>query len=346
MNKRVEKLRNKIDDNTAVYITSRANILYYSGFTSEDASLIISHDKAVIITDSRYTVQAHIQSPDFELRDISEGILNILKDFPENIWYEEDNITVGQYNKIVSDGKHYFPRQSEISYLRRFKDSYEIDKLRQAEKIGDEAFSHILDYIKPGISERDVALEIEFFMRKNGASGLSFETIAASGVRSCMPHGTASDKLIEKGDFITLDFGCVFEGYCSDMTRTVAVGSVSDRQREVYNVVLKAQTTALSEIAVGKKCRDIDKTARDIISSAGYGEYFGHSLGHGVGIMIHEQPVFSPRSDDVIADGNIVTVEPGIYIPDSFGVRIEDLVAVYDNKIENLTSSSKELIIL
>lgn len=346
MNKRVEKLRNNISDNTAVYITSRANILYYSGFTSEDASLLISHDRAVIITDSRYTVQARIQSPDFELRDISEGILNILKDFPENIWYEEDNITVGQYNKIVSDDKYYFPRQTEISYLRRFKEPYEIDKIRQAEKIGDEAFSHILNYIKIGMSERDVALELEFFMRKNGASGLSFETIAASGVRSCMPHGTASDKLIESGDFLTLDFGCVFEGYCSDMTRTVAIGNVSNRQREVYDIVLKAQTTALSEIAVGKRCRDIDKTARDIISSAGYGKYFGHSLGHSVGIMIHEQPALSPRCDDVIADGNIVTVEPGIYIPDSFGVRIEDLVAVYDNKVENLTSSSKELIIL
>ena len=346
MNKRVEKLRNSIDDHTAVFISGQANILYYSGFTSEDAFLIISHDKAVIITDSRYTIQAKIQSPDFELIDISCGITEILKQFPENIWYEEDELTVGQFNQIVSENKNFIPRQSEISFFRKFKDEYEINKIRQAEQIGDAAFSHILDYIKVGMTETEIALELEFFMRKQGASGLSFETIAASGVRSCMPHGTATDKKIENGDFLTLDFGCIFEGYCSDMTRTVAIGSVSEKQKEIYDTVLKAQTTALSEISVGKKCCDIDKTARNIIKDAGYGEYFGHGLGHSVGIMIHEAPTLSTRCIELISEGNTLTVEPGIYIPDLFGVRIEDLVAVHNGKVENLTSSPKELIIL
>lgn len=346
MHKRLEKLRSSIGDNDAVLITSKANIFYYSGFTSEDARLVISHNDAVIITDSRYTVQAQRQAPDFRLCDISEGIQNILKKFPQNIWYEEEDLTVGEFNKISTLDKSFFPKQSEISMLRRFKDNDEISKTREAEKIGDEAFSHILKFIKPGITENEIALELEFFMRKQGASGLSFETIAASGVRSCMPHGTASDKVIENGDFLTLDFGCVFEGYCSDMTRTVAIGSVSEKQREVYNVVLKAQTMALSALAEGRKCCDIDKIARDIIKDSGYGDYFGHGLGHSVGLLIHEQPSLSPRCSDIIQNGNILTVEPGIYIPNEFGVRIEDLVAVYNGTIENLTNSPKELIIL
>ncbi len=346
MNNRVEKLRNSIDDYTAVFISGRANILYYSGFTSEDAYLVISHDKAIIITDSRYTVQAKIQCPEFELIDISCGITEVLKQFPQNIWYEEDELTVGQFNKIVSDDKNFIPKQSEISFFRKFKDRYEINKIRQAEQIGDAAFSYILDYIKVGMTEKEIALELEFFMRKQGASGLSFETIAASGIRSCMPHGTATDKKIEHGDFLTLDFGCIFEGYCSDMTRTVAIGSVNEKQKEIYDIVLKAQTTALSEIAIGKRCCDIDKVARDIIKNYGYGEYFGHGLGHSVGIIIHEAPSLSTRCNEFIADGNTLTVEPGIYIPDLFGVRIEDLVAVHNGIVENLTSSTKELIIL
>lgn len=346
MNNRIEKLRNIIDDNTAVFISGYPNIFYYSGFTSEDAYLVISHDKAVIITDSRYTVQAGIQSPDFILEDISQGISNILKHFPENIWYEEDNITVGEFNKIAADDKSFIPKQTEISQFRMFKDKYEIDKIRQAEKIGDLAFTHILDFIKVGMTEREIALELEYFMKKQGASGLSFETIAASGVRSCMPHGVATDKIIENGNFLTLDFGCIFEGYCSDMTRTIAIGSVSDKQREIYDIVLKAQTTAISQIEAGKKCCDIDKIARNIIKDAGYGKYFGHGLGHSVGIEIHESPNLSPKCDALIAEGNTLTVEPGIYIPDLFGVRIEDLVVINNGKCENLTSSPKELIIL
>lgn len=346
MNSRVEKLRNIIDDNTAVIISGYPNIFYYSGFTSEDAYLAISHDKAVIITDSRYTVQAGIQAPDFTIADISRGISEILKDFPKNIWYEEDNITVGEFNKITADDKNFIPKQAEISQFRKFKDKYEINKIRQAEKIGDLAFSHILDFIKVGMTEREIALELEYFMKKQGASGLSFETIAASGVRSCMPHGVATDKVIERGDFLTLDFGCIFEGYCSDMTRTIAIGSVSDKQKEIYDIVLKAQTVAVSQIEIGKDCREIDKIARDIIIDCGYGEYFGHGLGHSVGIQIHESPNLSPRYIGKIEEGNTLTVEPGIYIPDMFGVRIEDLVVINNGKCENLTHSPKELIIL
>lgn len=181
-------------------------------------------------------------------------------------------------------------------------------------------------------------------MKKQGATALSFDTISASGIRSAMPHGIATDKKIENGDFLTLDFGCVFEGYCSDMTRTVVVGKANDKQKEIYNTVLKAQTTAIDAIKAGMKCSEVDGVARKIITDAGYGENFGHSLGHSVGIEIHENPSFSPKSNAVVQNGNVITVEPGIYIDGFGGVRIEDLIVVQNGKAVNLTSSPKDLI--
>ena len=206
------------------------------------------------------------------------------------------------------------------------------------------AFEYILGRIKEGVTEREIALDLEFFMKKQGATALSFDTISASGIRSAMPHGIATDKKIENGDFLTLDFGCVFEGYCSDMTRTVVVGKANDKQKEIYNTVLKAQTTAIDAIKAGMKCSEVDGVARKIITAAGYGENFGHSLGHSVGIEIHENPSFSPKSNAVVQNGNVITVEPGIYIDGFGGVRIEDLIVVQNGKAVNLTSSPKELI--
>ena len=233
-----------------------------------------------------------------------------------------------------------------IKKPREIKSIAEIKKLKSSEELGDMAFSYVLDRIKPGMSEIEVALLIEFFLRKNGAEKLSFDTIVASGVRSAMPHGTASKKIIEKGDMLTLDFGCVLDGYCSDMTRTVHIGAITDEEKEVYDTVLKAQTTALSEISVGKNLKDIDKVARDIIKDAGYGEYFGHSLGHSVGIEIHENPCFSPKAEGNVQNGQVISVEPGIYIDGKFGVRIEDLVLISDGKAESLSKSTKELILI
>ena len=238
------------------------------------------------------------------------------------------------------------PGQKKISSLRQKKDAEEIAKIRAAEALGDAAFSYILDKIRPGVSEIEIALELEFFMRKNGASGLSFETIAASGVRSAMPHGTASEKMIEKGDFLTLDFGCVLDGYCSDMTRTVVIGAPDLRQKEIYETVLLAQETALSKIEPGVACAEIDRAAREVIQNAGYGDCFGHALGHSVGIEIHEKPVFSPKSKDILEEGHVITVEPGIYLENFGGVRIEDVVAVCGKKAENLTKSPKNFIII
>ena len=344
---RIDKLVKGLEDDRAVLISGYPNIFYYSGFTSEDAYLLISKDMRLIITDSRYTIQAKEQAKDFDVIDISEGWEKIFGNVhKEKICFEEEKMTVGEYEKLkeAASGKVFFKAQSMIDEPRRVKDETELGIIADAERIGDEAFSHILGFVRTGMTEREVALELETYMKKNGASDLSFTTIAASGARSAMPHGTATDKVIENGDFLTLDFGCVYKGYCSDMTRTVVIGKASARQREVYDIVLKAQERAINGIYMGIPCAEADAIARHVIEEAGYGKNFGHALGHSVGIEIHERPNFSPKSKDVLEEGNVLSVEPGIYIDGFGGVRIEDLIAVSGGEIKNFTHSPKELI--
>ncbi len=343
---RSDKLRQMIDDNEAVLITSYPNIFYYSGFDSEDACLIITKNDALLLTDSRYTIQAGIQSPGYEVCDIfkMDEIIKSLKQ--EILCFEEDSVSVLEFSKLQHCSKKLKPFSKMIKSPRKVKDSYEISKIAQAEELGDRAFSFILDLIKPGKTEKEIAIELEFFIRKNGASRLSFDTVCASGVRSAMPHGVASDKIIEKGDFLTLDFGCVIDGYCSDMTRTVVIGEASQKQKEIYEIVLKAQKACLEMINAGMRCADADKVCRDIITEYGYGKNFGHGTGHGVGIEIHELPSLSPRSEAVLEIGNVVSVEPGIYIEGFGGVRIEDLVQIDAKNAINLTKSQKDLLII
>lgn len=346
---RLEKLRAKLAEGAAVYITSFANIFYYSGFTSEDASLLVTADRAVLITDSRYLIEARLEAPDFEIYDI-RGTLSGLFDkiSCDSVLYEEESISAAGLERLkkAAPGRGFFAAQKKINEPREVKDEEEIRRIYAAEELGDEAFWYILGKISEGVSEKEVAFELEFFMKKHGARALSFETIAASGKRSAMPHGTASDRRLRRGDLFTLDFGCVLDGYCSDMTRTVGIGELSDRTREIYSVTLKAQEAALARIKDGVSLSEVDKTARTIISDAGFGENFSHSLGHSVGIEIHENPCFSPKSEGEAKSGNVITVEPGIYIEDFGGVRIEDLVVVTPTGCEILSKSPKELIIL
>lgn len=226
------------------------------------------------------------------------------------------------------------------------KNEQEIESISKAASLGDRCFSHILGFIEPGMSEKQIAAEIERYLFANGAEGLAFDTISVSGERSCLPHGEPTDKRIEKGEFLTLDFGAVIDGYCGDMTRTVAIGFVTDEMRRVYETVLEAQLAAIDFIKAGVRCFDADRTARDIITNVGYGEYFPHGLGHGVGVLVHEAPTLNSKSEEILEKNMVITIEPGIYIPDKFGVRIEDLAIVTDFGIMNKVESQKELIIL
>lgn len=222
----------------------------------------------------------------------------------------------------------------------------EILKILKAEAMGDKCFEHILGYIRAGMTEKQVAEEIERTLYSLGAEGLAFETICVSGVNTNQPHGVPSDKVIEEGDLVTMDFGGIYQGFCGDMTRTVGIGYLTQEQKQVYDIVLKAQLASLKICKAGVTCFDADKAARDIISEAGYGEYFIHTTGHGVGREVHEAPRLAANSEDILTENMAVTIEPGIYIPEKFGVRIEDLAIITEFGIINATNSVKDLIIL
>ena len=264
------------------------------------------------------------------------------------VGFENEDISYKQFKTfldVLDDRIGLMPIGDKINELRIIKSKEEIEKITMAEHIGDMAFSYVKDLIKPGMTEVEVALLLENYMRSHGVSGLSFDTIAASGRNSSLPHAVPTDKKLEEGDFLTMDFGCIYKGYCSDMTRTVFIGKEpSDKQKQVYEIVLKAQLAALDMIKPGVSCYEVDKCARDIIRDAGYGDYFGHGLGHSVGLFIHEEPRFSPKCKDILESGMVITVEPGIYLPGEFGVRIEDLVVVTEDGYRNLAESPKELI--
>ncbi len=343
---RCDILRKSLEEGTGAIISGYANIFYYSGFTSEDAVLFITRNRQILVTDSRYTIQARIEAPDFEIRDITEGLKTIADSLDcETLGFEENYVTVSEYKTFKTFEKKLCSMQKVISAPRRTKSEAEIKKIGAAEDLAVSAFNYTLERISGGMTEREIAFMIEMYMRKNGAKSTSFETIVASGARSAMPHGVATDKVIGIGDFVTMDFGCVLDGYCSDITRTVVIGRASEKQKEIYEIVKAANDAAIDAIAVGKNCSQIDAVARKIITDAGYGKNFGHSLGHSVGIEVHESPNFSPKSQDIIEAGNVITVEPGIYIEGFGGVRIEDVVAIGENA-KNLTKCAKDLIII
>lgn len=338
----------------AVLLTDGYNIHYLSGYRGHTGCLLALPDKQYILTDSRYTEQVGIEAPDFICIDIGmDGYTLTLKRLLTGrlrLGFENNEISYCKF-KAYSDalGKQveFVPLDGNVDRLRQIKSAEEIERIATAEAIGDKAFSHVLEYIKPGVSEMDIALELEYTMRKNGATGLSFDTIAASGPNSSLPHAVPTERTLERGDFLTMDFGCVYDGYCSDMTRTVFIGEQpSEKQLEIYNTVLKAQLSALEMIRPGVKCSDVDACARTIIADAGYGEYFGHGLGHSVGLFIHEEPRFSRKCEDILVPGIVITVEPGIYLPGEFGVRIEDTIVVTEDGYRNLAVSPKGLIML
>lgn len=356
---RVQAARKLLEEKglDAAFIASPANIRYLSGFAGTDSYLYLSSKRQVILTDSRYTLQAEEEGKDCEVRTIKgERVYGVLlkelleEDKVKRLGFEDSVMTwqlVKKLQEAAGDKwgeERWVPLGEDLSLLRAVKDEGEIEKLARAEQIGDEAFSYILTQIKPGITELEIAAKLEYYMKSHGAQEKGFDTIAASGLHSAMPHAVPSEKVLEKGDFLTLDFGCKYQGYCSDMTRTVVIGKAGEKQKEIYKIVLEAQETALAGLRSGMTGAEGDALARKVIEEAGYGDYFGHGLGHSVGLEIHEKPALSPKDQTILRPGIIETVEPGIYIPGFGGVRIEDMTVITENGIKNLTSSPKELI--
>ncbi len=351
---KIHSLQQTLGSGEGYMIVSPENRRYLTDFSSSDGYLIVSESEAVFLTDSRYIEAAEkLVSGCSEIAQLN----SLSSQLPEYIaklgitklFTESARLTVSEFNRIskISSCEVFAEKaDGEIDSLRRKKSEEEKLCILRAQAIAEKAFDHILGFISTEKTEKEIALELDFFMLKNGAEAVSFETIAVSGKNSSMPHGVPSNKKIECGDFITMDFGAVVNGYHSDMTRTVAVGSVSDKQSNIYETVLNAQLASLACLRDGISGFDADKAARDIIDNAGYGKFFGHGTGHGVGIEIHEEPRLSPKSKKNLQIGDVVTVEPGIYLPDNFGVRIEDMAFITENGCENLTKSPKNLIII
>jgi len=351
---KIEKLRSNFSQHgiDGILITSPFNRRYISNFTGSAGVVLISADKAQFITDFRYIEQATKQCEGFEIikfsGSIPEEAARLAKKLGiQKLGFEEDHLTYSSFKVYEKEIEaKLVPTSGIIEKLRLIKTDAEINILKVAADIADAAFKHILDFIRPGKTELEVSNELEFFMRRAGATSSSFDTIVASGHRSALPHGVASNKVIETGDFVTLDYGAYYNGYVSDITRTVAVGEPNAKLKEIYDIVHEAQFKGMEGIKPGISGKEADALTRDYISEKGYGEYFGHSTGHGIGLEVHEGPGLSMKSDIILEPGMVVTCEPGIYIPGLGGVRIEDDTLITKDHNVALTHSTKELIIL
>jgi len=353
MSKRIDALREIINENKldGLIITKQQNWQYLSGFSGTNAVLLITGEDNYLITDFRYLAQAaeevtgfHIVKPFAVIEDtLVEKVTELgLK----RLGFEDDSISYHVYSSYrgkLTDVE-LVPLHQAVETVRQVKDTAEISALRKAAEIADAAFDDVLKLIKPGVRESEIALEIECFMRRKGAQKPAFDLIVASGPRAALPHGVATDKTFAAGELVIIDFGAVYAGYHSDMTRTVVLGQPDRRQRDIYELVLRAQERAIEAIKPGVKCSAVDLKARDMITVEGYGANFGHGLGHGVGLEIHEKPGFTPKDDTVLEPGMVLTVEPGIYLNSWGGVRIEDLVLVTADGYEILSKSPKQLI--
>jgi len=356
MERRIEKLKKAMEDKKldGFFVGKPANRYYLSGFTGSAGNILLTREKAYFITDFRYTEQATEQCPHMEIVEHRLNKMETVSDLVEKnglsrIGFEahfETYSTVEEQLKGKVSGVEWVPTEGLVEEIRLFKEEVEIEKIHNAVKLADDAFEHICSFIRPGMSEKEVSLELEFFYRKNGAKGSSFDIIVASGHRGALPHGVASDKIISRGDLIVIDMGADLDGYASDLTRTIAVGEAGNKEREVYDTVLKAQMAAIEGIKPGMTGIEADELARRVIRDAGYEERFGHGLGHGIGIEVHEQPRLSPKGEQTLKPGMVFTIEPGIYIPDWSGVRIEDIVILEENGVRPLTAASKEFRII
>jgi Xaa-Pro aminopeptidase len=356
MNQRVIQLQKQLDQLglSALLITNRTNIRYISGFTGTSGVILLTGQDAFFITDFRYLTQVREQCPGFTiLEQTSSKMYGVIADVCKRLnirelSFESEHLLFAQYQELhtVLGDITLTPTVGLVEKLRSQKTEDEIATIEQAIHIAESAFIQLLDEIQLGMTEKQLALRLEWLMRERGASGVSFDMIVASGARSALPHGVASDKAIATGELVTFDFGCYYQGYVSDITRTIAIGSCSEEERTIYELVRQANEKAIAGISVGMTAQEVDAIARNFLTEAGYGEQFGHGTGHGIGLDIHEFPRLGVASEDVLTEGMIVTVEPGIYLEGRFGVRIEDDVLLTADGYRVLTSLPKGLIIL
>ena len=336
MQRRLERFDAKLVQSglDALLVTGQNNIYYLTDFWGTNATVFITKNRRLFLTDSRYTLIAKQSVHGFDIIESKDPLKDIVK------FVEVDKL------QAIFEGYTLSPQTNFMEELRMIKDEKELATIRKACSISDRAFTDVLDFIKPGqTTELQVANFLDFRMREYGASGISFESIIASGYRSAMPHGVASDKVIQSGETLTMDFGCYYNHYVSDMTRTIHIGETTDEEREIYDIVLRSNRSLIDATKAGMTRRDYDKVARDVIVEAGYGDYFTHGIGHGIGLDIHEIPYFG-NSDETIEAGMVLTDEPGIYLADKYGVRIEDDIIITENGCEVITLAPKELIVL
>ena len=351
---RLTKLRAVLPEQEidAILVGQPQNRRYLSGFTGSAGWLVITEEQTLIATDSRYYEQVGREAPGFELVKItgrvSDLLSQVLADLDiKRLGFESQHLTVEQLETFgkATDGVEWLPLKDTVEKIRAIKDQDEIDALCRSAALNDDAFAHLLDVIEPGMTEREAAWEMEAYMRSHGASKVAFDLIVAAGPNGALPHAQPGDQAIQPGAPVVVDIGCVLDGYCSDMTRTFCLGEPSARYLEVWNVVLQAQEAAEAVLRAGTTGVEADAAARDLIVEAGYGDYFGHGLGHGVGLAVHEGPRASRLSEDTFEAGMSLTVEPGIYLPGEFGVRLEDLVIIGDDGIEILSNTPKRAVV-
>ena len=352
---RIERLAAGLGPGEGYLVYTPVARRYLTGFPSSLGYLLIGPCGAVLFMDGRYYEAAcRAVRPPVRVvltERLSEQLGEAAREMGCGTIYTETEITIRELEgfrrllpacEVEASGK----LTGLLEEQRAIKTAEETGRIRKAQRVAEAAFAEILAYIRPGVKEADIALELDYRMRKKGAEDMAFETIAVAGPHSSLPHGVPGDYRVQNGDLVVLDFGAVYGGYRSDMTRTVAVGHVTYEMRRVYETVLQAQRAALDVLRPGLACAEADRAAREPIEKAGYGAYFNHSTGHGVGLEIHERPNLSSRSEAVLAEGQIVTVEPGVYVPGKFGVRIEDMVSITADGCENLTGAPKELLVL
>lgn len=335
----------------AVLLISHENTFYAANYESTFAYVLITAERTYYLTDARYTQEARKCIEGMEIKECSPSdlynIINSLISGLRTLAYDED-ISLREYRELVNGivGVELVPLGERCKDMRKVKSGREIDNIVKAQHIAEKAFEKLLGFVKEGVTERECAYTLEYYMKKYGGEAISFDTIVAFGENTACPHAHPSLRKLKKGDFITCDFGTVIGGYHGDMTRTFAFGKPTHKMIEVYKIVHKANLMAIDSIRAGVKASDVDAVARNFIADAGYGECFGHGLGHGVGVEIHEEPRLSPSCHDILEVNNVVTVEPGIYIDNEFGVRIEDIVIVEENGVRDINTLTKELIIL